>query len=61
MAHKDYGHRDVVDKLGIKPGHAVAFAVEAKEVDADLCQRILVQAGRPPATMDEAVDVVLAW
>ena len=60
LVHKDYQHRDVVDKLGIRPGHAVAFAVEAKEVDAALCQRVLAQAGRPAAVADEAIDVVLA-
>lgn len=63
--HRDYQHRDVVDKLGIKPGHAVVFAEEAGEakweIDAALCQRILTRTGRPPATEDETVDVVLAW
>jgi Protein of unknown function (DUF3052) len=66
--HRDYQHRDVVDKLGIKPGHAVAFAEEAGvtgdrewEIDAALCQRILLRTGRPPATEDETVDVVLVW
>jgi hypothetical protein len=60
MAEKDYGHRDVVDKLNIKPGHAVVFACEAWKIDAALRQRILERAGRAPAAEDEAVDVVLA-
>jgi Protein of unknown function (DUF3052) len=60
MAEKDYGHRDVVDKLSIKPGHVVVFAREAGKIDAALRQRILERAGRAPAAEDEAVDVVLA-
>lgn len=61
MAEKDYSHRDVVDKLGIKPGYAVTFAVEAREIDAALRERILLKTGRPPAAADEASDVVLAF
>ena len=61
MAERDYSHRDVVDKLGIKPGYAVAFALEAREIDAGLRERILLKTGRPPAEDDEAVDVVLAF
>jgi len=60
MAHKSYEHRDVVDKLGIKPSHAVVFASEARVVDADLQQRILDRVERPLAALDEHVDVVLA-
>ena len=60
MPEKNYQDRDVLDKLGIKPGHAVAFAYKADEIDPDLRQRISERAGRPPATEDEAVDVVLA-
>jgi len=60
MAEKDYGHRDVVDKLNIRPGYAIVFAFEAGEIDPALCQRILDQAGRAPAAEDEAVDAVLA-
>ena len=57
---RDYRHRDSVDKLGIKCGSVVAFAVEAQEVDASLQERILLRAERPAVTGDEAVDVVLA-
>ena len=60
MAERDYGHRDVVDKLSIKTGHVVVFACEAGEIDAALRQRILGRAGRAAAAEDEAVDVVLA-
>jgi len=60
MAEKDYGHRDVVDKLAIRPGYAIVFALEAGEIDPALRQRILERAGRAAAAEDEAVDVVLA-
>lgn len=60
MPERDYQHRDILDKLGIKPGHVVAFACEGGEIDPALCQRILVRANRPPATEDEAIDIVLA-
>jgi hypothetical protein len=60
MSHKDYGHRDVVDKLGIKPGFAVAIVEAAWPLDQELRARALEQSGRPVAASDEAPDVVLA-
>ena len=59
MVKRDYGHRDVVDKLDIRPGYAVVFACEAMEIDVALRERIVDRAGRPPALEDEAIDVVL--
>lgn len=59
MADKDYSHRDVVDKLGIKPGHAVAFVAAAGPLDGALRVRALDRAGRPPADDGEPADVVL--
>ena len=56
MPDKDYGHRDVVDKLGVKPGHAVAFA---GNLDDGLRQRVLARVGRPAAEAAERLDVVL--
>ena len=56
---RDYGHRDVVDKLGIKPGCAIAFDQAPRAVEADLRARALAKAGRAEATADEPVDVVL--
>jgi hypothetical protein len=56
---RDYSHRDVVDKLGIKPGYAVAFDQAPLPVDADLRSRALARAGRDPAADDEPADVVL--
>jgi hypothetical protein len=55
---KDYSHRDILDKLGIKAGHALSF--ENIPPDDPLMQRALDRAGRPPATNDEQVDIVLA-
>ena len=56
---RDYSHRDIVDKLGIKPGHAVAFAAAPVPIDANLRSRALEKAGREEASDDEPVDVVL--
>jgi hypothetical protein len=59
MAEKDFSHRDVLDKLGIKPGFAVAFAAEPREIDPSLRERALERVGRAPAASDEPIDVVL--
>jgi DUF3052 family protein len=56
---RDYSHRSVVDKLGIKPGHAVAFDAAPLAVDAPLRSQALAHAGREAAAPDEPVDVVL--
>ena len=56
---RDYSHRDVVDKLGIKPGHAVAFDQAPRPIDPALRARALDKAGRPAAADTELVDVVL--
>jgi hypothetical protein len=55
----DYSHRDVVDKLGIKPGDAVAFDETAAALDHSLRERALDRAGRPEAGPAEPADVVL--
>jgi hypothetical protein len=49
----------VVDKLGIKPGFAVAFAAAPRPVEDDLRAGALDRAGRDAAADDEPVDVVL--
>ncbi len=59
MAHKDYSHRAIVDKLGIKPGHAVVFVSEAGQIDETLRQQVLARTSRPPVSTGETVDVVL--
>jgi hypothetical protein len=59
LAEKDYSHRDVVDKLGIKPGFAIAFDEAPRPIPDDLKARVLVRVGRDEARDDEPVDVVL--
>jgi hypothetical protein len=59
MAEKDFRHRDVLDKLGIKPGFALAFSAEPRGLDQALTQRALERVGREPGALDEPLDVVL--
>lgn len=59
MPEKNYQDRDILQKLGIKPGQAIACAHAAWEIDPALLQRVIERAGRPPATEDEALDLVL--
>jgi Protein of unknown function (DUF3052) len=56
---RDYSHRDVVDRLGIKPGFSVAFDEASSPIDAELQARVLARAGRDEAANDEPIDVVL--
>ena len=55
MAEKDYSHRSVVDKLGIKPGAVVTFS----DIDDSLMEQVLARSGRPQAGSGERPDVVL--
>lgn len=59
MADRDYSHRAPVEKLGIKPGHAVAFEPLAWPLDSTLVDLVLVRTGREPADDQEPVDVAL--
>lgn len=56
---RDYSHRGVVDKLGIKPGATVRFDESAGPLDRALKADVLDRAARPPETPDEPADVVL--
>ena len=60
MPEKNYRDRGILEKLGIQPGHVVAFAHEAQEIDPNLSQSILERTGLFPTTKDEAFDIVLA-
>jgi hypothetical protein len=60
MPHQDYSHRDVLDKLGIKPGHAVAFVEAAGSIEVTLRERVLKRTARPSAAPGEAANIVLA-
>jgi hypothetical protein len=59
MAEKDYSHRDVMDKLGVKAGFAVAFDAAPVPVPEDLQARVLARVGRDAASHQEPIDVVL--
>ena len=60
MPDKNYNHRDVTDKLNIKPGYLVILATETGPFPTDLQQRILTRVERPLAAENEPVDVVIA-
>jgi hypothetical protein len=60
MPEKTYQDRSVLEKLGVQPGYAVAFANAVWEIELDLPQRVLERIGRSLALEDEALDLVLA-
>ncbi len=59
MPDKDYSHRDIVDKLGIKPGSVVAFDEQAAPLDEALRGKVLERSDCAPAGPGELADVVL--
>ena len=61
MAERDYSHRDVVDKLGIKPGHVVAFDEEAWPIDEDLRRRLVERTGLPVTSPEAQVPMPKTW
>ncbi len=54
-----YAAKDVVDKLGVRPGDAVLLVGTKR--DADLTRRIRAKAGRPAARAGETADLVVLW
>ena len=60
MPEKNYADRDLLDKLGIKAGQAVAFVQTTRELNPELSRRISERTGRPPADEAETLDIVLA-
>lgn len=62
MADRDYSHRDVTDKLGLKPGMAVrAVGVGASAAAArPLLERVRAKVGRGLVRKGPA-DVILYW
>jgi DUF3052 family protein len=60
VPERNYDHRRVVDKLGVKLGHAVAYVPDADAVDDWLRTDIATQTAREPAGADEPVDTVIA-
>ena len=59
MPEKDYSHRSVEEKLGIKPGCAVLVADGAGLVSNALRAGIEAAAGRSGAEDDEPLDVAV--
>ena len=57
MPEKDYSHRDVLDKVGLKPGDAVRVVGGG---DRALLTRVREKVGRAPVRAGLA-DVVLYW
>jgi len=53
-----YAARDVTDKLGLKPGHAVRIVGKA---DRALLQKVRAKIGRGFSAAEEKADVVLYW
>jgi hypothetical protein len=60
MPEDKYQERDVLDKLGIHPGHVVALDHAERAIDPKMLQRIHERTGRPSAMEGETIDVVLA-
>ena len=58
MPDKDYSHRDVTDKLGVKPGHIVRAVGRG---DRALLSRVREKAGRRLAGAGTPADVILYW
>lgn len=58
MPEKDYSHRDVTDKLGLKPGHAVAIVGKG---DRALLNRVREKIGRTFVGRNDKADVILYW
>jgi hypothetical protein len=57
MSEKDYSHRDVLDKLGLKPGQAVRAVGGG---DRELLARVREKVGRG-LVRSRLADVVLYW
>lgn len=57
MPDKDYSHRDILDKLGLKPGHAVRVVGGG---DRALLARVREKVGRG-LVRGGLADVVLYW
>ena len=60
IPERDYRHKDIVEKLGIKTGLRVAFDPHAGPLDALLVTRVLEQAEESLPEVGQQVDVVLA-
>ena len=59
MAERVYSQRDVLDKLGIRAGQALAVEAAPIPIEPDLEAQVLARVGRALAEPDEPLDVVL--
>jgi len=59
MAHKDYSHRLVVDKLGLTPGAAIAVASFGSSHEAALLADVAIRTGRSFVAEGALADIVL--
>lgn len=57
MTHRDYSHRSVPDKLGVKPGQVVALHDPANLLDSGLVADIRSRAPGEPG--DEPLDLAI--
>ncbi len=58
MPDRDYSHRDITDKLGLKPGQAVRVVGRG---DKALLVRVRAKIGRSLARAGAPADVILYW
>ncbi len=58
MPEKDYSHRDLTDKLGLKPGFAVRVVGKG---DKALLARVREKIGRRMVSDSTPADVILYW
>jgi hypothetical protein len=58
MVEKDYSHRDITDKLGLKPGFAVRVVGKG---DKALLARVREKIGRKLISDGTPADVILYW
>jgi hypothetical protein len=58
MPEKDYSHRDVTDKLGLKPGQAVRIVGKGGKA---LLTRVREKIGRKMVGDETPADVILYW
>lgn len=61
MPEKDYGHRDVTDKLGLKPGQAVRVVGVKPSGIKDFVARVEAKIERKLASAKTPAAVVLYW
>ena len=58
MPEKDYSHRDITDKLGLKPGFAIRVVGKG---DKALLARVREKTGRKMISDGTLADVILYW